>query len=153
MVDLTPPNAATGVTEGRHETSDVSVRGLSIATLGLGVLVAVALLGGFWLIRLYQATQVVESVPSPLGPPEGPRAGDSPRVIPQQSRIYREMTREKQRILTSYGELDEDSDDSAIRIPIEQAKQILSRRGLSGSSAGTTPPAGSNDPMPEEDQP
>lgn len=120
-----------------HERSDVSV--VAILVFGIGLLVAAVLIHLliWWLFDSFAARAARSDRPLPtmaarapgeLVPPE-------PRLQVSPSQDLREMRAAEDAILNNYGWADQPT--GTVRIPVEQAMQILAQRGLPVDSGGS----------------
>jgi len=147
--DLANPGVA-------HETSDVDVRGI----LGFAVIVAVTTIvcalvvwGVFDLMERQAAAR--DPRMSPLAMPAtnmsrpasvAPTFGNapSPQLETNERQMLRMHRESEDKQLLGYGWIDEKS--GVARLPIEQAKKILSERGLPARAAGSDPAEGTHAP-------
>jgi len=109
-----------------HETSDANIRNLIIFGVGLSLLVIAGLLGGDAVLRFFIGHQE-------LGPPASPF--ENVRTLPPEPRLQVSAPRdlkvykaEQNEILNNYGWVDQK--DGIVRIPIDQAMDILLQKGL-----------------------
>jgi hypothetical protein len=113
----------------RHETSDVNIR--AIFGFGLGLIVAAVFIHfAIWLLFMFfegrEARRVAAEFPLAVGqenrqPPE-PRLQTNPR------QDLRDLQKQEDDILGSYGWVDKASGE--VRIPIAEAMKLTVQRGL-----------------------
>ena len=119
-----------------HELSDLQPRTIAIFGLTLALVVAACLIAATWLFGFFAARRTQEDVlPSPLArvePPPGPVLQVHAPTDPSRLRIEEDTT------LSTYGWVDRGA--GIVRIPIEQAMQLLTERGLP-TAGGTSEPA------------
>ena len=119
-----------------HELSDLKPRTIAIFGLSLAVVVTACLIVAAWLFGFVAARRAEEDVPPPplarVELPAGPilqvnAPGDLAR-----------LRAEEDATLSTYGWVDRGA--GIVRIPIEQAMQLLAERGLP-AAGGTSEPA------------
>jgi hypothetical protein len=110
-----------------HELSDLSARGISLFGVGLALLVIVALLVCYGLLVLLRDSQARRAEPpSALSPSRERAAGPQLEVQPGQA--MKELRRQEEKHLKSYGWIDREK--GLAHIPIERAMDILVDKGL-----------------------
>jgi hypothetical protein len=118
----------------RHETSDVSVRGIVIFVVALSISVILGMLFSKRVFYFFVRHQ-------PLGPPASPF--ENVRTLPPQPRLQVNARADLKRyraaqdeLLNSYGWVDEKS--GIVRIPVDRAMDIMLQKGfpVRGESAG-----------------
>jgi hypothetical protein len=110
-----------------HELSDLSARGISLFGLGLALLVIVALLVCYGLLVLLRDSQARRAEPpSALSPSRERPVGPQLEVQPGQA--MKEVRRQEEKHLKSYGWIDREK--GVAHIPIERAMEILANKGL-----------------------
>jgi hypothetical protein len=109
-----------------HETSDANIRNLIIFAIGLSLLVIAGLLVSRGVFRYFVGHQG-------LGPPASPF--ENVRMLPPEPRLQVNAPKDLKQyqaaqgeILNSYGWVDQKA--GIVRIPIEQAMDILLQKGL-----------------------
>ena len=109
-----------------HETSDASIPGLVKFSIGLFVLIVVALVGMQWMFNYFIRTQQLGPAASPFAesqvPPPGPHLQIHPALDLKQ---LRQTEDEK---LKSYGWVDQKA--GIARIPVDRAMDLLVQKGL-----------------------
>lgn len=110
-----------------HEPLTVSVKGLFIGTAGIVLLIVVSLALMYWLaIGLETREQVAErTVPLEWTQEDLPPA---PHVQPNQNFELQQFTEANQKLLNSYGWIDQRQ--GIARIPVNRAIELLAERGL-----------------------
>lgn len=134
-----PPHGADG-----YEHKDANVRSLYKYGLTLAIMIAIVMVA---MDRTYWFLAKIES----LGPPASPF--QNVRVLPPQPRLqvqpgfelksYCEM---EQQQLSTYGWVDHHN--GVVRIPVEQAMEMVLQKGLPARAAGAT--AQTSDPAPAD---
>lgn len=109
-----------------YETRDANVRNLLIFGAGLCALVVLGLVGSMAVLRYFVAHQG-------LGPPVSPFANS--RTLPPEPRLQvaaprdlKQYKEEQDKLLNSYGWVDQQN--GIVRIPIDEAMNLLIQRGL-----------------------
>jgi hypothetical protein len=119
-----------------HEQSDLQPRTIAIFGLTLAVVVVACLIAAAWLFGFFAALRTQGDVlPSPLArvePPPGPVLQVHAPSDPARLRVEEDTT------LSTYGWVDRGA--GIVRIPLEQAMQLLAERGLP-AAGGTSQPA------------
>ncbi len=110
-----------------HEEKDIDVRGVLISGVGLAAIILVGLGAGFVFFKIYEYFEKITQKPCPLMAPA--------RVIPPEPRLevldgtaLKALRKEEKEILENYGWADKNT--GAVRIPIEQAMDLIAQRGL-----------------------
>lgn len=118
-----------------HELSDLNPRAIAIFGLALAVVVAACLIVAAWMFGFFAARRAEEDVlPSPLArvePPAGPVL-----QVKAPSNLAR-LRAEENAILSTYGWADRAA--GAVRIPVDQAMQLLAERGLPAAGGKSQP--------------
>lgn len=118
-----------------YEQSDLKPRTIAIFGLSLTLVVAACLIGAAWMFGFFAARRAEEDVlPSPLARVEVP-AGPVLQVNAP-SDLARLRT-EEDKILSTYGWVDRGA--GIVRIPIDQAMQLLVERGAKAPTAKAKP--------------
>jgi len=125
-----------------HEQSDVSIAGLAKSGVALAALVIVANLlvwGAFTYFN--RSAERLQSPPPPMfkgnQPPPEPRLQGAPGHESSGLDDMLEMRAREDRILRSYGWVDQQS--GLVHIPIEEAKKLILERGMAGSVEEMSP--------------
>jgi hypothetical protein len=125
-----------------HEESDVSISGLAKSGIALVTLILVASLlvwGAFSYFN--RSAERAQSQPSPMfkgnKPPPEPRLQGAPGHQSSGLDDMLEMRERENRILSSYGWVDQQS--GVVHIPIEEAKKLMLERGMAGSVEEMSP--------------
>lgn len=115
------------VGHGAHERTDVSVRPLVLAGVGLTIallITAAAMLG------MYDAfaSRFARLSPkqNPLAAAEGPRLPPAPLLQVHPIKDLRELRASEAKVLEHYGWVDKNA--GVVRIPIDRAMQLLAQR-------------------------
>jgi hypothetical protein len=130
--EMTGGHDANGA-EVLHEPNTVNIPGVVKFLTGLSVAIAVVALLVWGLFHYFDARKAQEAPPpSPLAtgvrlPPE-PRLQGAPGNVSSPAEDIRRFREKEDQMLDSYGWIDEQN--GVIRIPIEQAKKLIERRGL-----------------------
>jgi hypothetical protein len=110
-----------------HEHTDVSVRPIVVAGIGLAIvlLVVAALMLGLY--DVFAAREARLSPPAnPLAAAEGPRLPPQPRLQVHPVKDLRELRAAENKILDHYGWVDQQA--GVVRIPIGRAIDLLAAR-------------------------
>ena len=125
-----------------HEESDVSIPGLAKSGVALVTLILVASLvvwGAFTYFN--RSAERAQSPPSPMfkgnQPPPEPRLQGAPGHQSSGLDDMREMRERENRILSSYGWVDQQS--GVVHIPIEEAKKLMLERGVAEGAKEMSP--------------
>ena len=116
--------------EVRHERSDVSAIGITVFGLGL-IASAVIIYLIVWGLLSHFAGREAQSgrpLPTTVVPAVGKQTLPEPRLQVSPREDLRTMRAAEDAILNHYGWVDRQA--GAVRIPVEQAMQILVQRGL-----------------------
>jgi hypothetical protein len=119
--------------EPLHEPNAVSISGVVKFLVGLSAGIVVTALAVWGLLHYFDARKAREAPsPSPLAtgpmlPPE-PRLQGAPGSASSPSEDIMRFREREDQMLDSYGWIDRQN--GVIRIPIEQAKQLILQRGL-----------------------
>jgi hypothetical protein len=117
-----------------HEESDVVLRPVVIAGLGVLVIVLVAALAMFGLFHVMAREEARLSPPAnPLAAAEGPRLPPEPRLQSHPLKDLDELHKAENNLLTTYGWVDKSA--GTVRIPIDRAIDILAQRAASLGAA------------------
>ncbi len=127
-----------------YEVKDASVREVALTGLGLAVgiiIVCIAVIGLFRVLRSVdsKSAQSVSNMQPPQTFPPGPRLQEHPALE------FKEMRKNEDQVLTTYGWVNKDA--GIVRIPIDRAMEMVVQRGLPVRSATSvnvaqTAPAG-----------
>jgi hypothetical protein len=111
--------------EVSHETSDVDVKAILRFAAALAIIAVVIHIALYGLLRYYEQREarrdVASQQPREEAPPE-PRLRVAPRAD------LAEMRQAEDRLLHSYGWVDREK--NIVRVPIEQAMEMVVKRGL-----------------------
>jgi hypothetical protein len=109
-----------------HETRDIDIRFIGLFSLSMVVLLAgsLALMG--WLFGIFAGKPVGRGRSAPIA--ETRPYPPAPRLQASPTRDMQEMRRVENAILQSYGWIDQTA--GIVRIPIDQAVELLATRGL-----------------------
>jgi hypothetical protein len=109
-----------------HESSDVNIRGVVFAAVGLAVvtLLSIGLVTGLFVYLNRAAARTEESLPMP---PEAALPAE-PRLQRDPAGALREMRAEESRILDDYRWIDKEA--GLARIPIDRAMKLALEQGL-----------------------
>jgi hypothetical protein len=110
-----------------HEHTDVSVRPIVVAGIGLGtvLLIVAALMLGLY--DVFAAREARLSPPAnPLAAAEAPRLPPQPRLQVHPVKDLRELRAAESKILEHYGWVDKQA--GVVRIPIQRAIDLLAAR-------------------------
>jgi hypothetical protein len=125
-----------------HEQSDVSIPGLAksgVALVALVIFANVLVWGAFTYFN--RSAERSQSPPSPMfkgnQPPPEPRLQGAPGHQSSGLDDMLEMRERENRILSSYGWVDQQS--GVVHIPIEEAKKLILERGMAGSVEEMSP--------------
>jgi len=109
-----------------YETRDANIRNLLIFGVGLCLLIVIGLLGSLAVFRYFVSHQS-------LGPPAWPF--ENARALPPEPRLQvtapqdlKQYHAAQEQLMTSYGWVDQQN--GVVRIPIEQAMEMLLQKGL-----------------------
>jgi hypothetical protein len=118
--------------DSRYERSDAPARPLLLFALGLVLLTAASLWLVGWLVQRSSAALEATQRPSPLGEFRGPPPGPALEVLPA---VELEALRAReQELLTTTAWID--ALNGVVRIPIEQALELVAREGLPARESG-----------------
>ena len=117
-----------------HERTDISVRPIAIAGIGLAIalVVVLALMLGLYGYLAGRAARLSPPA-NPLAAAEGPRLPPEPRLQVRPVRDLRELREAESNILDRYGWVDKNA--GVVRIPIARAIDLLAARTSSVSQA------------------
>lgn len=128
-----------------HEQRDVSLRPVVFASIGLAVLILVAVVSMRLLFDFLLARAIRHSSPAnPLALAEGKPLPPEPRLLPQPIEQLRALRAEEDAVLGSYGWVDRKQ--GIVRVPIEQAMKLVVERGVRATGGGS--PAAEPDEAP-----
>ena len=117
-----------------HEESDVILRPVVIAGIGLLVIVLVAALAMFGLFHVMEREEARLSPPAnPLAAAEGPRLPPEPRLQSHPLKDLDELHKAENNLLTTYAWVNKSA--GTVRIPIDRAIDILAQRAESQGAA------------------
>ncbi len=118
-----------------HEHTDVYIRPIVVAGIGLTILLVIVV--GL-MLGLYDAFAAREArlspPPNPLAAAEGPRLPPEPRLQVHPVKDLRELSEAESSILDHYGWVDRSA--GVVRIPIARAIDLLAARGGGAQGAG-----------------
>jgi hypothetical protein len=125
------PHRTSGTTQPGYETSDASTRGVTLAAVGLMLLLVLSLVVVAGLLAYFRQQA------GALGPESTPVTPPSPRlqVNPAADRQAIQATQQAQ--LNSYGWVDQSS--GVAHIPIDEAMKIIVAQGLPTLAPTPTP--------------
>ncbi|WP_166830145.1 hypothetical protein [Thalassoroseus pseudoceratinae] len=124
--------------EGGHEPISVGVRGVVISMISLGVLIVFTLFLASFLIEQPVPDAIETETPAPNW--DTSSVPPSPRVTPEQAKMYREMLAAQKKQLAETVMVDRTN--NIARIPLDRAMQLLESEGLeafeqlTGSASG-----------------
>jgi hypothetical protein len=138
-----------------HEESDVNVRAiLSFAGIVAVVSIVCALIVWGMMVAFESSAEGRETRRSPLSRPstQMPNQTDSPffgaapqpQLLTNEFLVHDQLRDTETAALTQYGWVDQQA--GVARLPIDQAKKLLSERGLPSRSGGSDPALGTNAP-------
>ena len=115
--------------EFRHETSDVNIRAILGFGLGL-IVVAVFIHVAVWLLFMFFEGRETHRVAAefPLAVGQETRQPPEPRLQTNPREDLRELRRQEDELLSSYGWVNKASGE--VRIPIADAMKLTVQRGL-----------------------
>ena len=138
MEETQQPTDAYGLghekSKGRHEDTDVSVRG--IFAFGAGLLVSAILIQGMiWLLfQYFSERESVRLAPEyPLAAGQEMRLPPEPRLQTDPRADLRELRAHESSVLSTYGWVDKAA--GVVRIPVDEAMRITAQRGLPARAA------------------
>jgi hypothetical protein len=114
--------------EVHHETSDVNIR--AVLGFGFGLIVAgIFIHFAIWLLFMFFESREARVAPEfPLAAGQENRLPPEPRLQKNPRQELRDMKKEEDDILTSYGWVDQNG--GVVRMPIDEAMKLLVERGL-----------------------
>ena len=119
-----------------HEETDVVLRPVVIAGIGLLLLLVVAAVAMFGLFQIMAHQEARLSPPAnPLAAAEGPRLPPAPRLQAHPLKDLQELRKAENELLTTYGWVDKSA--GTVRIPVSRAIDILAQRA--GDTGAATP--------------
>jgi len=112
-----------------HETSDVNIRGILAAGVGL-IVAAVFIYFGVWvLFKYFESREARRVAPEyPLAVTRESRVPPEPRLQSNPREDLQQLREQEDQILRSYGWVDKNA--GVVRIPIEEAMRLTVQRGL-----------------------
>ncbi|MBI4537327.1 MAG: hypothetical protein HY712_05160 [candidate division NC10 bacterium] len=120
-----------------HEQRDLSPRAIALFGIALAATVVVCLILAVWLFDYFAAREAKRDVPrSPLATAAPP---GEPRLQVFAPRELQALRAREDEMLESYGWVDKGA--GIVRIPIDQAMELLAKRGLPASPKESAPPA------------
>jgi len=136
MSEMDGRNTSKDNPEIRHEPSDINVRSILWAGIGLVILAGIVHVFLWWLFDYYVAREAGLDRPRPL--PLATRPSEplppEPRLQASPARDMNEMRTAEEARLHSYGWIDQKA--GIIRIPVEQAMRLVAERGLPAGPEG-----------------
>ena len=119
-----------------HEESDVVLRPVVIAGIGLLVLLVISCVAMFGLFHVLAREEARLSPPAnPLAAAEGPRLPPEPRLQAHPIKDLEELRKAETELLTTYGWVDKSA--GTVRIPVARAIELLAQRA--GDTGAATP--------------
>ena len=119
-----------------HEETDVVLRPVVIAGIGLLVLLVITCVAMFGLFHVLQREEARLSPPAnPLAAAEGPRLPPEPRLQAHPIKDLEELRKAETELLTTYGWVDKSA--GTVRIPVARAMELLAQRA--GDTGAATP--------------
>ena len=119
-----------------HEESDVVLRPVVIAGIGLLVLLVISCVAMFGLFHVLAREEARLSPPAnPLAAAEGPRLPPEPRLQAHPIKDLEELRKAETELLTTYGWVDKSA--GTVRIPVARAMELLAQRA--GDTGAATP--------------
>jgi hypothetical protein len=123
----TPPHSHVPPPGIGHEHTDVTIRPIVMAGIGLGIALIVVASLMLLLYDVFAAREARLSPPAnPLAAAEGPRLPPQPRLQVHPIKDLRELREAESNILDHYGWVDKNA--STVRIPIARAIDLLAAR-------------------------
>jgi len=133
----------------RHETSDVNFRAITRFGIALVLMCLTAFALLFGLFHYFQARETAEQPPAPPGGAvQAPRVPPEPRLQSTPVIDLRVVRASEDQILNGYAWVD--PDHGIVRIPIDQAIDLLARRGLPARQPGAAAAAASTATVPAD---
>ena len=111
---------------GHHETTDASISGLVKFSIGLFLLIVVALVGMQWMFNYFRNTQQLGPPASPFAESQAQPPGPRLQVHPAQD--LKQLRQGEDEKLNSYGWVDQKA--GIARIPVDRAMDLLIQKGL-----------------------
>ena len=119
-----------------HEETDVVLRPVVIAGIGLLVLLVITCVAMFGLFHVLAREEARLSPPAnPLAAAEGPRLPPEPRLQAHPIKDLEELRKAETELLTTYGWVDKSA--GTVRIPVARAIELLAQRA--GDTGAATP--------------
>ncbi len=119
-----------------HEESDIVLRPVVIAGIGLLVLLVITCVAMFGLFHVLAREEARLSPPAnPLAAAEGPRLPPEPRLQAHPIKDLEELRKAETELLTTYGWVDKSA--GTVRIPVARAIELLAQRA--GDTGAATP--------------
>jgi hypothetical protein len=119
-----------------HEESDIVLRPVVVAGLGLLVVLVLTAAAMFGLFHVLEREEARLSPPAnPLAAAEGPRLPPQPRLQAHPLKDLEALRKAENELLTTYAWVDKSA--GTVRIPIARAIEILAQRA--GDSGAATP--------------
>lgn len=131
----------------RHEKADVDIRAVTKFGIGLTLLCIVTLVLLVGVFR-YMKSQVAAVQPKPAAPVDMGRRPPEPRLQSTPVQDLASMRAAEEKILRGYAWID--PDQGIVRIPVDQAMDLLVRRGLPARPAAVPPPPATAVSVPTE---
>jgi hypothetical protein len=116
-----------------HEGTDVNLRPVVVAGLGLILVLiisALAMAGLFDILKVEQARSSPQA--NPLAAAEGPQVPPAPRLQVHPIKDLQELRKAENDLLTSYGWKDQKT--GIVHIPIARAMELLAARSPQGAA-------------------
>lgn len=120
---------------GAHETTDVNLKPVVIAGIGLLVILAITAVLMFGLFDVMKYQEARMSPPAnPLAAVDGQRVPPAPRLQAHPLKDLDELRKAEHELLTTYAWKDKNA--GIVRIPIARAMELLAQRnGQAGTAA------------------
>jgi hypothetical protein len=109
-----------------HETTDASISGLVKFSIGLFLLIVVALVGMEWMFNYFIRTQQLGPAASPFAESQAPPPGPHLQIHP--ALHLKQLRNAEEEKLESYGWVDQKA--GIARIPVDRAMDLLIQKGL-----------------------
>ena len=121
-----------------HETTDASISALVKFSIGLFLLIVVALVGMQWMFNYFRNTQQLGPPASPFAESQASPPGPRLQVDPAQD--LKQLRQGEDDKLNSYGWVDQKA--AIARIPVDRAMDLLIQKGLPVRAENPAKPSG-----------